>query len=142
MGNGKRGPAGCETLTVFSSVPVVEDERYHFDAADLDRVQRKLKQRHVQMWVVARRCSAPYRLQYWSISAGLLWVVLLFVSRAPHAYGSLSWNSDILMLILSDHQIAGTLGTGLFLGSGKALQGAGPLGALLAYAFVGSIAYS
>lgn len=46
------------------------------------------------------------------------------------------------MLILSDHQIAGTLGTGLFLGSGKALQGAGPLGALMAYAFIGSIAYA
>lgn len=30
---------------------VVEDERYHFDAADLDRVQRRLKQRHVQMYV-------------------------------------------------------------------------------------------
>lgn len=30
---------------------VVEDERYRFDAADLDRVQRRLKQRHVQMYV-------------------------------------------------------------------------------------------
>ena len=39
-------------------------------------------------------------------------------------------------------QIAGTLGTGLFLGSGKALSGAGPLGALLAYAFIGSVAYA
>ena len=42
----------CENekkLTFLSSVPVVEDERYHFDAADLDHVQRKLKQRHVQM---------------------------------------------------------------------------------------------
>jgi hypothetical protein len=27
------------------------DDRYHFDAADLDRVQRRLKQRHVQMYV-------------------------------------------------------------------------------------------
>ncbi|KDQ61937.1 hypothetical protein JAAARDRAFT_31430 [Jaapia argillacea MUCL 33604] len=67
----------------------VADERYHFDAADLDRVQRKLKQRHVQMIA-----------------------------------------------------IAGTLGTGLFLGSGHALQGAGPAGALLAYALVGTVAYS
>jgi amino acid transporter len=39
-------------------------------------------------------------------------------------------------------QIAGTIGTGLFLGSGSALQGAGPLGALLAYALVGTVAYS
>ena len=39
-------------------------------------------------------------------------------------------------------QIAGTIGTGLFLGSGSALQGAGPLGALLAYLLVGTVAYS
>ena len=39
-------------------------------------------------------------------------------------------------------QIAGTIGTGLFLGSGEALQGAGPLGALLAYLLVGTVAYS
>lgn len=29
----------------------VADEKYHFDASDLDGVQRKLKQRHVQMYV-------------------------------------------------------------------------------------------
>jgi amino acid transporter len=29
----------------------VADERYHFDASELDRVQRKLKQRHVQLFV-------------------------------------------------------------------------------------------
>ncbi|KAL4062542.1 general APC amino acid permease [Scleroderma citrinum] len=38
--------------------------------------------------------------------------------------------------------IAGTLGTGLFLGSGQALSGAGPLGALIAYSLVGTVAYS
>ncbi|KAH9066797.1 general amino acid permease 1 [Lactarius vividus] len=65
------------------------DDRYHFDQSDLDRVQRRLKQRHVQMIA-----------------------------------------------------IAGTIGTGLFLGSGSALQGAGPLGALLAYMLVGTVAYS
>ncbi|OBZ74157.1 Arginine permease [Grifola frondosa] len=65
------------------------DSRYHFNAADLDRVQRKLKQRHVQMIA-----------------------------------------------------IAGTLGTGLFLGSGHALQAAGPLGALIAYGLVGTAAYA
>ncbi|KIK04549.1 hypothetical protein K443DRAFT_92828 [Laccaria amethystina LaAM-08-1] len=62
--------------------------QYHFDVHDLDRVQRRLKQRHVQMY------------------------------------------------------IAGTIGTGLFLGSGHALGGAGPLGALIAYALVGTVAYA
>ncbi|GLB41606.1 putative amino acid transporter [Lyophyllum shimeji] len=62
---------------------------YHFDAHDLDRVQRRLKQRHVQMIA-----------------------------------------------------IAGTIGTGLFLGSGHALQGAGPLGALIAYGLVATVAYA
>ncbi|CCM02644.1 uncharacterized protein FIBRA_04748 [Fibroporia radiculosa] len=68
---------------------VQTDPKNHFDAADLDRVQRRLKQRHVQMIA-----------------------------------------------------IAGTLGTGLFLGSGHALQGAGPAGALIAYALVGSVTYA
>ncbi|THH16695.1 hypothetical protein EW146_g3987 [Bondarzewia mesenterica] len=75
------------------SVPYVvaadEDNRYHFDTHDLDRVQRRLKQRHVQMIA-----------------------------------------------------IAGTIGTGLFLGSGSALAGAGPLGALIAYALLGTVAYA
>jgi hypothetical protein len=30
----------------------IDDPRYHFDVHDLDRVQRRLKQRHVQMYVV------------------------------------------------------------------------------------------
>lgn len=33
--------------------------------------------------------------------------------------------------------IAGTIGTGLFLGSGKAISNGGPVGALLGYTFVG-----
>ncbi|RPD64510.1 general amino acid permease 1 [Lentinus tigrinus ALCF2SS1-7] len=81
--------SSVEKGTVHDYVVQQTDNRYHFDAADLDRVQRKLKQRHVQMIA-----------------------------------------------------IAGTLGTGLFLGSGHALQAAGPLGALIAYAFIGSIAYA
>ncbi|KAF8645075.1 hypothetical protein AX16_008133 [Volvariella volvacea WC 439] len=67
----------------------LEEDRYHYDVQEIDGVQRRLKQRHVQMIA-----------------------------------------------------IAGTIGTGLFLGSGHALQGAGPLGALIAYALVGTIAYS
>ncbi|KIJ21076.1 hypothetical protein PAXINDRAFT_96022 [Paxillus involutus ATCC 200175] len=38
--------------------------------------------------------------------------------------------------------IAGTLGTGLFLGSGEALRGAGPLGALIAYAVVSTVTFA
>ncbi|KAH9951089.1 general amino acid permease 1 [Amylocystis lapponica] len=38
--------------------------------------------------------------------------------------------------------IAGTLGTGLFLGSGNALREGGPLGALIAYALVGTTGYA
>ncbi|KAJ7483172.1 general APC amino acid permease [Mycena latifolia] len=68
---------------------VASDDRYDFDFHDLDRVQRRLKQRHVQMIA-----------------------------------------------------IAGTIGTGLFLGSGNALRVAGPLGALIAYALVGTVSYS
>ncbi|KIM68240.1 hypothetical protein SCLCIDRAFT_1209652 [Scleroderma citrinum Foug A] len=43
---------------------------------------------------------------------------------------------------LKQRHIAGTLGTGLFLGSGQALSGAGPVGALIAYSLVGTVAYS
>ncbi|KAK1989128.1 amino acid permease [Colletotrichum cereale] len=38
--------------------------------------------------------------------------------------------------------IGGTIGTGLFLGSGKAIATSGPVGTLLAFVFVGSIVYS
>ena len=38
--------------------------------------------------------------------------------------------------------LGGTIGTGLFIGTQKALADAGPLGALLAYAFMASIVYS
>jgi len=78
----EKGPQGAAYV-------VAADNQFHFDAADLDRVQRRLKQRHVQMIA-----------------------------------------------------IAGTIGTGLFLGSGHALQRAGPLGALIAYGLVGTVAYS
>lgn len=38
--------------------------------------------------------------------------------------------------------LAGTIGTGLFLGSGKALASAGPLGCFLGYVFIGFFAMS
>ncbi|TFK39733.1 general APC amino acid permease [Crucibulum laeve] len=75
--------------TESHEIAVQSNPQYHFDVHDLDLVQRRLKQRHVQMIA-----------------------------------------------------IAGTIGTGLFLGSGSALHGAGPLGALMAYALVGTVAYS
>ncbi|TCD69095.1 hypothetical protein EIP91_008737 [Steccherinum ochraceum] len=62
---------------------------HQLDVTGRDHVQRKLKERHVQMIAVA-----------------------------------------------------GTIGTGLFLGSGHSLQAAGPLGSLIAYALVGTVAYS
>ncbi|KAG1738964.1 general APC amino acid permease [Suillus lakei] len=71
------------------AVHIVAEGKHKFDVASIDLVQRRLKQRHVQMIA-----------------------------------------------------IAGTLGTGLFLGSGKALSGAGPVGALIAYALVGTVAYA
>lgn len=63
--------------------------QYYFDSHDLDGVQRRLKQRHIQMIA-----------------------------------------------------IAGTIGTGLFLGSGRTIAIAGPLSALIAYALVGTVAYA
>ncbi|KAL1303753.1 hypothetical protein AAFC00_007095 [Neodothiora populina] len=38
--------------------------------------------------------------------------------------------------------IGGTIGTGLFIGSGEAIANSGPAGALIAYAFVGTLVYS
>ncbi|KAJ5623815.1 Arginine permease CAN1 [Penicillium lagena] len=38
--------------------------------------------------------------------------------------------------------IGGTIGTGLFIGSGEAISHAGPVGALIAYMFIGSIVFS
>jgi len=42
---------------------------------------------------------------------------------------------------MNTFQIAGTIGTGLFLGSGGAIATAGPLSALIAYVLVGTVAY-
>ncbi|TID25739.1 amino acid transporter-like protein [Venturia nashicola] len=42
----------------------------------------------------------------------------------------------------TSHALAGTIGTGLFLGSGKALSQSGPLGTVLAYSFVGMMVSS
>ncbi|KAH7909694.1 amino acid permease/ SLC12A domain-containing protein [Hygrophoropsis aurantiaca] len=82
---------------------LIPNDNNRFDVASIDLVQRRLKQRHVQMYDTFRTST---------------------------------------MSLNSLNLIAGTLGTGLFLGSGQALSGAGPLGALFAYALVGTVAYS
>lgn len=38
--------------------------------------------------------------------------------------------------------VGGTIGTGLFIGSGGALAKSGPAGTLIGYAFVGTLVYS
>ena len=43
----EKGPTELEHEHVASA-----DDRYHFNKSDLDRVQRRLKQRHVQMFVL------------------------------------------------------------------------------------------
>jgi amino acid transporter len=42
----------------------------------------------------------------------------------------------------SSHQIAGVIGTGLFLGLGQLLSTTGPLGVLLVFLLVGSVAFA
>ncbi|KAI0305792.1 general amino acid permease 1 [Multifurca ochricompacta] len=86
------------------------DDRYRFSQSDLDRVQRRLKQRHVQMIAVS----------------------------AIGSCFSLQLNPNHI------HQRAdrGDYWNRFVLGSGSALHKAGPLGALLAYLLVGTVAYS
>ena len=47
------GTSSVEKGAIHNYVVDRTDDRYHFDPADLDRVQRKLKQRHVQMIAVS-----------------------------------------------------------------------------------------
>jgi amino acid transporter len=45
-------------------------------------------------------------------------------------------------LMYNPHQIAGVIGTGLFLGLGQLLAITGPLGVLLVFLLVGSVAFA
>lgn len=44
--------------------------------------------------------------------------------------------------MINTHQIAGVIGTGLFLGLGQLLATTGPLGVLLVFFLVGSVAFA
>jgi hypothetical protein len=48
-----------EKEEIAAPAVVIADNRYHFDAADLDQVQRRLKQRHVQMCVFSFSLLPP-----------------------------------------------------------------------------------
>ncbi|OJA12034.1 hypothetical protein AZE42_02044 [Rhizopogon vesiculosus] len=61
---------------------------------------------------------------------------------APSEAQQANSNNHLPLDVTSTDLIAGTLGTGLFLGSGEAISTAGPLGALIAFALVGSVAYA
>ncbi len=54
------GTSSLEKGAVHDYVDHHADDRYHFNSADLDRVQRKLKQRHVQMIAV----SSPFHISH------------------------------------------------------------------------------
>lgn len=47
----KEGSSGASDDNRVLEKGVVAPDRYRFDQSDLDRVQRRLKQRHVQMFV-------------------------------------------------------------------------------------------
>lgn len=68
-------------------------------------------------------------------------------NSADHVVGRGPTQSDLLRRSLSARQvqmiaIGGTIGTGLFLGTGKSLATGGPASVLIAYAIVGCIVFT
>jgi yeast amino acid transporter len=63
-------------------------------------------------------------------------------SQADVEAGRTSLQRDLQSHHLQFIAIGGTIGTGLFLGSGEALATSGPVGCLIAFIFVGGIVYS
>jgi amino acid permease len=53
-------PAGPNAFVADDS-----DDRYHFDSRDLDKVQRRLKQRHVQMIAIGECRTGVLHLLRW-----------------------------------------------------------------------------
>ena len=105
---------------------VTADDKFQFDTRDLDRVQRRLQQRHVQMY-------APFSSAVQSL---LIYTQRIAIAGTIGEY--LLCLKGVCITILT--QLC--LGTGLFLGSGAALNTGGPLGALIAYALVGTVAFA
>lgn len=108
-----------------SGSPGIPGSAASFYRADLDKVQRKLSGVHVQMYV------RPRFLVYVSSQSchnQVCRMCYLFqVQRTP---------------MYNSHQIAGVIGTGLFLGLGQLLAITGPLGVLLVFLLVGSVAFA
>ncbi|KAF7309445.1 General APC amino acid permease [Mycena indigotica] len=101
---------------------VASEDRYDWDYHDVDQLQRRLKQRHVQMCdccTFSRIFTMlPLTRLRSLVQSELASLHQLHLCSLPYAY------------------------PGLFLGSGDALRVAGPLGALVAYTLVASVAYS
>ena len=126
------------------SVATVES---YLDASDRDKVQRKLRQRHVQMCVTILLpfCSLVLTLgkdrRKKAVVLGPLTILTKrhSIDRWNSWYwpfpctfrSSTTWHQKCFLTLLRDQQ-----------GSGLALRRAGPLGALIAYSLVGTVAYS
>ncbi|KAG2065996.1 hypothetical protein BDR04DRAFT_1107476 [Suillus decipiens] len=87
-----------------------------------------------------------YGLQECKKSNDVIHVEVLQVNSSGHLPLDVSSRDLVKRRLKQRHiqmiAIAGTLGTGLFLGSGSAIHTAGPLGALIAFALVGSVTYA
>jgi hypothetical protein len=58
-------------------------KQHHFNATDLDRVQRRLKQRHIQMYVRILVCNQQYDNLYTQLQTGLLYVGFYHLNHPP-----------------------------------------------------------
>lgn len=102
----------------------VEKASSSIQAGETVQLQRKLQSRHLQMIAIG------------IISPSSSW-------RFPGTFEiEREREREIYSILTHILSLGGTIGTGLFIGSGGALATAGPAGSLIAYAFVGTIVYS